>query len=448
MIPWGEFGFKHKVYNAKSTFCKMNVAEGSIRAGKTIDNCINFCRDLETTPDKIHLATGSTLANAKLNIGDCNGFGLEYQFKGRCKWGKYKDNEALYVNTKTGDKVVIFAGGGKADSYKKILGNSYGLWIATEINEHYDCDDSKSSFIKVAMGRQIASKNPKMYWDMNPCNPKHRIYKEYIDNYRDNGLIGGYNYMHFTIEDNATMDEERKAEIRSQYNPGSIWYKRDILGQRCVAEGVIYEDFANNTKKYLLTEEQLKEKQLTHLYVGVDFGGNGSAHTFVCVGFTYGLKEIIVLESERIDNKQQIKDKKEFKTITPMELEEKFAMFLKKVYNKYKKGGNVYCDSAEQTLIGGFRTKIARENLMFNIQNARKNEIKQRIKLVLRLMALDKFKVCEWCNSVIKALSEAVYNSKEGYEDERLDNGTTDIDTLDALEYAIEPHLNDLKYLI
>ena len=74
-IQWGEFGLKHKLYNAKSQFSKMNVAEGSIRAGKTIDNCINFCRDLEITPDKIHLASGSTLGNAKLNVGDCNGFG-------------------------------------------------------------------------------------------------------------------------------------------------------------------------------------------------------------------------------------------------------------------------------------------------------------------------------------------------------------------------------------
>lgn len=41
--------------------------------------------------------------------------------------GKYKDNEALYINTQTGEKVVIFAGGGQADSYKRILGNSYRI---------------------------------------------------------------------------------------------------------------------------------------------------------------------------------------------------------------------------------------------------------------------------------------------------------------------------------
>ena len=124
------------------------------------------------------MASGSTLANAKLNIGECNGYGLEHQFKGRCKWGKFKDNEALFINTKAGQKIVIFVGGGKADSYKKILGNSYGLWIATEINEHYDADDSKTSFIKVAFARQLASDNPKWFWDLNPGNPNDTIYSE------------------------------------------------------------------------------------------------------------------------------------------------------------------------------------------------------------------------------------------------------------------------------
>lgn len=123
-IAWKPFSKKHKRYIKNALSNKMNVAEGAIRSGKTIDHCIIAQMYLETCHDKIHLASGSTIANAKLNIGDCNGFGLEHLFRGRCRWGKYKDNEALYVLTKTGEKVVIFAGGGKADSYKRILGKT------------------------------------------------------------------------------------------------------------------------------------------------------------------------------------------------------------------------------------------------------------------------------------------------------------------------------------
>lgn len=433
-IEWQPFSDKHKAYIRKGLDCKMSVAEGSVRSAKTIADCIIACAELETTPDIVHLASGSTIANAKLNIGYCNGFGLECLFKGRCRWGKFKDNEALFIKTKTGEKVVIFAGGGKADSYKKILGNSYGIWIATEINEHYDCDNSKESFIKVAMARQIASKNPKIMWDLNPCSPNHRIYKDYIDKYRQDGLIGGYNYEHFTIADNLSISEERKQEIISQYGVGTVWYKRDILGMRCVAEGNIYEDFANNTQNYLIDEKELQRKTITHINIGVDFGGNKSANTFVAVGFTPMLREVIVLESKRIEGKT-----------TPTALENEFVEFAEMVQEKYK-GGNVYCDSAEQTLIGGFRKAIATHGLRFNVNDATKNPINDRIRMVLKLMSSGRFKVCEWCSSVIKALSEAVYSNKEGHEDERLDNGTSDIDSLDALEYGIEPHLKELRY--
>ena len=85
-IKWLPFNVKHKRYIKKALECKSNVAEGAVRAGKTIDNCIAFAMCLEITPDKIHLASGSTLANAKLNIGECNGYGLEYIFKGRSRW--------------------------------------------------------------------------------------------------------------------------------------------------------------------------------------------------------------------------------------------------------------------------------------------------------------------------------------------------------------------------
>lgn len=435
-INWQPFSRKHKEYIRKGLESKMSVAEGSVRAGKTIDNCILACAYLETSKDMVHLATGSTIANAKMNIGFANGFGLECLFKGRSRWGKFKDNEALFIKTKTGEKIVVFAGGGKADSYKKILGNSYGLWIATEINEHYDCDNSKESFIKVAMARQLASKQPKILWDLNPCSPNHRIYAEYIDRYQQEGLTGGYNYGHFTIADNLSISDEAKQAIIQQYGGiNTVWYKRDILGMRCVAEGNVYQDFADNTSKYLLTAEQLRQKQIVKINIGIDFGGNKSANTFVATGFTQGFREVIVLEAEREEGKT-----------TPAMLEEKLAIFLEKIYTKYGLGGNIYCDSAEQTLIGGIRGMVYRRGLPFGVNNAFKHEIKERIRLVLSLMSQGRFFVRDHCATVIKALSEAVYNSKAGHEDERLDDFTSDIDTLDGLEYSVEPHLDILKW--
>lgn len=88
LIQWCPFSNKHINYISNSLKNILCVAEGSIRSGKTIDHCIIAAMYLETCKDKIHLASGSTIGNAKLNIGACNGFGLENIFRGRCRWRK------------------------------------------------------------------------------------------------------------------------------------------------------------------------------------------------------------------------------------------------------------------------------------------------------------------------------------------------------------------------
>ena len=234
------FGQKHRDYISRAVRATISVAEGAVRAGKTVDNVAAFAYLIDRgTPDRIHLATGSTAANAKLNIGDCNGMGLEYIFRGRCRWTKYKGNEALAIRSHGREYVVIFAGGAKADSFKKIRGNSYGMWIATEINLHHQ------DTIKEAFNRQLAAKVRRAFWDLNPSAPGAWIYEDYIERFREQ-FGRRYNYEHFTIRDNATISEQRFAEIEAQYRQygvTSAWYRRDILGERCIAEGLIYPMF-------------------------------------------------------------------------------------------------------------------------------------------------------------------------------------------------------------
>ena len=432
-IKWQPFSPKHKYYIREAVKSRMSVAEGAIRSGKTIDNCIIACRYLEDCPDRIHLASGSTIANAKMNIGDCNGFGLEHLFRGRCRWGKYKDNEALYIQTKTGEKIVIFAGGAKADSFKKILGNSYGLWIATEINQHYDSDDN-NSFIKVAFGRQVAALKPKVLWDLNPSAPKHPIYLNYIDKYKTD-FVGGYNYMHFTIADNFSITDKRRKEIESQYDKKSIWYKRDILGERCTPEGAIYTSYVNDPDSFLLPRNELPG--LIAVEVGIDFGGgndgHGSANTFVASGFTRGFRDWIVLKSVRIEE-----------NIDDEQLKYRFVKFAQEIYNKYSKAFDSNYDNAEPVLGRGLATTAVREHLKTEVKPCIKLPILQRIRLVNSLMAQHRFWILD--NGETKSMQDALYGAvwDKDKVDTRLDDGTSDIDTMDAMEYSGEKHYNDL----
>lgn len=424
-IPWGKFSYKHKKYIKTALNYKQSVAEGAVRSGKTIDHCIIFSMYLETCEDKIHLASGSSLPNAKLNIGDCNGFGLEHIFRGRCRWGKYKSNEALFVQTKTGEKIVIFTGGGKSDSYKSILGNSYGGWIATEINEHYDCEDSRTSFIKVAMARQIASIHPFTLWDLNPSNPNADIYKNYIDKFMG---LDWYRYEHFNIFDNATMSQERIEEIQNKYDKNSVWYKRDILGERMVAEGLVFPYFANDCKPYLFKYQNLKEKmkeegkRFSHLIIGVDFGDNGSKYSWHLTGFTNDWDYMWALDEGDMEKSNSIDATKFCKA---------FVRFYKRCIECYGYVEWIFCDSASNTLINTLRAYFYAEGLDGSIiAPVKKNELTDRPITVDSLLVTGRLKIEEHCKNLINAFSELVWDEKKDIpKDENVNNINDDWDS-------------------
>ena len=445
-IPFN-FGPKHIEYIRNCLNNTYNIAEGAVRAGKTVDNVYAFAHELESCPDKIHLATGSTAANAKLNIGDANGFGLEGIFRGQCHWGKYKGNDCLVIcgpKTHFKQKIVIFSGAALASSFKKIRGNSYGMWIATEINLHHD------NTIKEAFNRTLASKRRKFFWDLNPDHPKAVIYTEYIDKYvskaKTGELIGGCNYQHFTIFDNINISEESRNATISQYEKGTIWYQRDILGIRCVAKGLIYRTIAaeyaetNRDKKpHLLSNKDILESNnLMYVYIGVDFGGTGSGHAFVASGITAEYKKLIALSSDRY-----LDDKKEGE-IDPEQLGNLFVSFVKKVKDKYGFVTAIYPDSAEPVLIRGLKKALINAQMGdIPIKNALKSSINDRIFALSALYAQGRFFYTDECNTVMEALGTAVWNPKK-IEKERLDDGTSDIDSLDAFEYTFERKINAL----
>lgn len=432
------FGPKHIKYIRKCVNNTYNIAEGAVRAGKTVDNVYAFAHELQTCPDKIHLATGSTAANAKLNIGDANGFGLEAIFRGQCHWGKYKGNDCLVIcgpKTQFKQKIVIFSGAALASSFKKIRGNSYGMWIATEVNLHHD------NTIKEAFNRTLASKRRKFFWDLNPDHPKAPIYTEYIDKYEkkdsDGTLLGGYNYEHFTIFDNVNISEQDRNAFISQYEEGSIWFQRDILGRRCVAEGLIYRNLAaeyatsnNEQRHHLMMSETLKEQKFMSISIGVDFGGTGSAHAFVASGITEGYDKLIAIAAER-----HLEDIEE---IDPDKLGQLVVIFVKQILKKFGFVSAIYPDSAESVLIRGIKKALIDAELGYiPVKNARKLAINDRIFALTSLSAQNRFYYTEECDTLLEAIGTAVWNSKN-LEKERLDNGTSDIDSLDAFEYTYE----------
>ena len=444
---------KHIRYIRLCASCAYNIAEGAVRAGKTVDNVYAFAHELKDTTDKIHLATGATAGAAKMNIGDCNGMGLEWIFRGQCHWGKYKGVEALIINgpdTRYKTRIVVFCGGGKADSYKSFRGFSIGMWIATEINLHHD------KTIQEAFNRTLASGKRKIFWDLNPDHPNAPIYRDYIDKYvarsEAGEMDGGVNFEKFTIFDNINISEENRRQFISQYEQGTVWYNRDVLGQRSIAEGLIYRKLAGEfslpkgqPRPNALTVEEAVRQQYIRIIIGVDFGGNGSGHAFVASAFTLGYQELVALKSRRYLEGENDEDTGEKITdIDPKRLGELLVAFTQSVIRTYGYVTAVYCDSAEQVLIRGMRNAFAEAGLgHIRIDNALKDVINDRIFTLSTLSAQNRFKyVLEDTKSLQGAIGTAVWDPKKPTTNERLDDGTSDIDSMDAFEYTYEDEID------
>ena len=95
-------------------------------------------------------------------------------------------------------------------------------------------------------------------------------------------------------------------------------------------------------------------------------------------------------------------------------------------------------------LIRGLDHTAQKLRLGTQVKNALNMQITDRIRLVVLLMKQGRLKVSRNCPHLIDAFQSAIY-VPDKFEDERLDDGTSDIDSLDAFEYSIEPYYKDLE---
>ena len=194
------------------------------------------------------------------------------------------------------------------------------------------------------------------------------------------------------------------------------------------AEGVIYRNFADDPERYIIDNPP----EIKFATIGVDFGGNESATAFSCTGYTNGFREVVTLEEYYQ------------KGITsPSALEAAFLDFVRICKSKYRVTA-AYCDSAEQTLIQGLKTAALREGVGIIVKNAQKRPINERIRAYCILMGSDRYRIMRRCKHTIEALQTAVWDGKSMTKDIRLDDGTYNIDSLDALEYSTERHMNTI----
>lgn len=260
----------------------------------------------------------------------------------------------------------------------------------------------------------------------NPENPTHWL-KEFIDNKELDIYLQKY-----TIFDNPFLDPEFVKQLCKEYE-GTVYYDRLILGLWKRAEGAIYRKFADHLEEFI---KEPAASDLTEIVIGVDFGGNKSGHSFVARGYdrdnnVYGLNSVRHMNKDFKDG------------IDSNILNDLLIKFVNEVQEKHGKVDFIYWDNAETTLGQSIRNAMLKANPATIVRPAKKIRIKDRIECVLKLMGAGRFFITNDCETLSTALQEAVWDEKS-MKDDRLDDGSSDIDTLDAFEYTIE---RDIKML-
>lgn len=408
----------------------LNVAEGGKRAGKNLINLLAWAACIEKHPDKLHLAAGFSISTAKMNILDSNGFGLRFMFDGRSRVGKYNDKEAIYLNCNGVEKVVIFAGGGKVSDSALIKGNSFGSAYITEVNEcHPD-------FVNEVMSRTLASRDRKIFMDLNPKPPRHWFYADILDYQMElfeRGENPRFNYGHFTILDNMSLSDAQLRETLSTYNKGSIWYKADILGLRTAASGRIYMSYTYEDTA--IAPEEISKLDFAELAVGVDVGGT-DATAATLTGLTKGYDKVVHIDGmyhkQGIDNKMT---------------EERYARmvvdWLIPWVKIYPQIGTIYADSANKLFRAALKDELIRRGLSrFSVVAFDKSDgILQRIELSEMLLHQGRYKICSRLDKWHEAYQNAVWSDDyyEKGEWVRVDDGSYPVDCLDSAEYSLYP---------
>lgn len=400
------FNQRQTLYLDKCTGSWFNVAEGGKRGSKNVLQTMAFCIALENHPNRLHLISGVSVSTARLNVLDCDGYGLLNYFGGRCRSGEYQKRDCLYIKTHSGEKVVLISGGGKNGDEKLIKGNSYGMAYITEANE------CTSIFLKEVFDRTIASKNRKIFHDLNPKSEGHWYYDDILEFHEQKQLDNpryGYNYGHFTIADNSSISDKQLKGIIDTYDKNTVWYMRDILGKRKQTEGLIYPMF-NREFCVKPTIPRPYEKY----YISNDFGVNHPLvyHLFGLYNGTWYMIKEFYYDGQKNGQKTA---EEYYDELIKLVGDLNIRQFIK---------DNAPVASAFNVLImrkGNFRTRLA------------DNEVAQGIQDVATVLKNGTLKINDCCTNTIREFGLYSWNAKST-EDEPIKEND---DCMDCLRYFV-----------
>lgn len=243
-----------------------------------------FLEQCYNIPFDKFLLTGKTKDTLKRNVTEDL---IKMIGEDNCEYNAHMGELSYKVRKET--RKIYCVGALDERSIGRIQGGTFGSWYADERVTHPE------NFSEMARTR-LSVPSSRMFWTCNPDSPYHPVYKEYIEKKNRNDLF----HLHFELEDNPVLTEEYKDELRNTYT--GIFYRRMILGEWVLAEGIIYDMFGFH---HIVTEVP----KILKYWVSADYG-TASVAVFLLFGLGEDGKIYVLKEwyHEAVASRKQLTD--------------------------------------------------------------------------------------------------------------------------------------------
>ena len=400
------------------------IADGSIRSGKTLSMSLSFVLWAMCTFNGQNFGmAGKTIGSFRRNVLAS----LKPMIKSR--GFDIKDSRAENLITISNGNIEnnFYIFGGKDERSQDLI---QGITLAGMLFDEVAL--MPESFVNQATGR-CSVEGSKFWFNCNPDNPQHFFYTDWIKKHKEKNLL----YLHFTMDDNLSLSDKVKQRYNVRYT--GMFYKRFILGLWAVADGLCFEQFANEPERWI---KDKAEEQINFISIGVDFGGNNSKTTFVATAIHGNFEKIGVIKNYKLDGAKG--------TIDANRLNHEFVRFVRELQKEYKAPIKyAFCDCAETYLISGIKNAVKAAGLGLAVGDSEKGTIIDRIVCINTLLNMDRVYFLRSCSQVINAVRSAMWDAEAAKKgiDKRKDDFTTDIDTCDGFEYSISRFISRLTPL-
>jgi len=239
------------------------------------------------------------------------------------------------------------------------------------------------SFVEQACARCSVT-GSRLWFNCNPAGPNHWFYRQWILDGENRNCL----HLHFTMEDNPSLDETIKKRYQRLYS--GVFYRRFVLGQWAQAEGRVYDFFEPEMVK------SAPEAGFEQWYISCDYGTVNPTSMGLWGrkdGVWYRVKEFY------------FSSRREMRQMTDGE----YALALKELA-----GGRPVAAVIVDPSAASFIQVLRREG--WNVKQA-SNDVLSGIRATAQALKDGRIVICDGCADCLREMEEYVWDLRDGKGD-------------------------------